>query len=735
MKIYPSNMNHLRYTKPTAQEIQEQYYFPCSITVLNLTTKIAEVFYYDGDGAECALGKTEIPSDYLIKKSLSKTDAAPTVIGLYPLKETGTYANLGNINAEAGKLNFASFDGSAWSLVNIDINIDFIKSEINGIEEIKDYQEIDWSYDVPENSSPWNNAFNIIPFSQNGFIYAFKVGLKNVNSSTVIKPFVCNYDDPTHTISNYQEIETITNDKYVSGDYFIQLSAPKEVSQGQYFGIKVENAIIVGKGDFPQNNNVIGLNSSNAFQQKLPGFLFKQSFWFFPEKSENNRVLINQRNALLELTPNTEIDILENVKFKSFDIFDKIPNFLGKLNNAQFSSNYPTKSATIVCVGDSIWGLTQHNTVLSNPTEMPPSLVAKNAMTNLFLEIAKKHYKADYKRFDYASAFTENGTFSTITASNQGYNWYDLDGGACHTRVGTTSNCYVQFQIDAKYPAFNFLDRTSINGVNQTVSVTQGNGYLQVLNSSNQWVEANGYVFSQLENDTSIRSNTTYQRRIRFRKTTSHKTDIVNIRITSSVNLLMYWGVELFERNYFEFINIGHGGRDINEFKGYIENEIYDRNPDLLLLELPLLNMIPYLTSLDDLKLRLDEFIFGDGRNGSTANTNALKVKSNNWADFEVIFVIPNFAIDYFSDNTETKSPNSPYNRMDFFRFAYGYLRQNKLAVIDISSEMIDYALLNFVNIQDFVEPSGVNGGTMLAEGIHPNDFGAKFICKLLKFL
>lgn len=119
MKIYPSNMNHLRYTKPTAQEIQEQYYFPCSITVLNLTTKIAEVFYYDGDGAECALGKTEIPSDYLIKNSLSKTDAAPTVIGLYPLKEPGIYPNLGNIDAQEGKLNFASFDGTTWSKVEV----------------------------------------------------------------------------------------------------------------------------------------------------------------------------------------------------------------------------------------------------------------------------------------------------------------------------------------------------------------------------------------------------------------------------------------------------------------------------------------------------------------------------------------------------------------------------------------------------------------------------------------
>ena len=49
--------------------------------------------------------------------SLNKTDTAPTVAGLYILEETGIYPNLGNIDAEAGKLNFASFDGTTWSLI------------------------------------------------------------------------------------------------------------------------------------------------------------------------------------------------------------------------------------------------------------------------------------------------------------------------------------------------------------------------------------------------------------------------------------------------------------------------------------------------------------------------------------------------------------------------------------------------------------------------------------------
>ena len=121
MKIYPSNLNHIRFTKPTNEEIQQEYNFPCSITVLNQALSTAEVFYYDGEGNEFPQGRFDIPSDYLFQKALLKTDTAPTTKGLYPLSETGVYTNLGGIEAQAGKLNFASFDGTTWSLIATDL--------------------------------------------------------------------------------------------------------------------------------------------------------------------------------------------------------------------------------------------------------------------------------------------------------------------------------------------------------------------------------------------------------------------------------------------------------------------------------------------------------------------------------------------------------------------------------------------------------------------------------------
>ena len=73
---------------------------------------------------------TKVETDFLLqqidkkvvggyKGDLKISDSAPTGIGYYILLETGVYTNLGGINAPIGKLNFASFDGTTWSKVEV----------------------------------------------------------------------------------------------------------------------------------------------------------------------------------------------------------------------------------------------------------------------------------------------------------------------------------------------------------------------------------------------------------------------------------------------------------------------------------------------------------------------------------------------------------------------------------------------------------------------------------------
>ena len=55
---------------------------------------------------------------------LNISDTAPTTKGIYALLEVGTYTNLGGLVTTANKLNFASFDGTTWSLIAVDIDVE-----------------------------------------------------------------------------------------------------------------------------------------------------------------------------------------------------------------------------------------------------------------------------------------------------------------------------------------------------------------------------------------------------------------------------------------------------------------------------------------------------------------------------------------------------------------------------------------------------------------------------------
>ena len=78
---------------------------------------------------------TKVETDYLLqqidkkvvggyKGDLKISDPSPTEIGYYILLDVGTYTNLGGINATAGNLNFASFDGTTWSKVESAVTVD-----------------------------------------------------------------------------------------------------------------------------------------------------------------------------------------------------------------------------------------------------------------------------------------------------------------------------------------------------------------------------------------------------------------------------------------------------------------------------------------------------------------------------------------------------------------------------------------------------------------------------------
>ena len=136
------------------------------------------------------------------------------------------------------------------------------------------------------------------------------------------------------------------------------------------------------------------------------------------------------------------------------------------------------------------------------------------------------------------------------------------------------------------------------------------------------------------------------------------------------------------------------------------------------------------------MNLLLDNFIFGDSRNGSAPWDNSLYIRSNGWVNFQVVFVIPNFAQDYYDGNVEIVSSITNYTKMDYYREAKAYLRRNQLPFIDTYDPMLKYIIKSgkWENIKSAIIASGIDGDTFLSDGIHPNDLGAAFLSNQIDF-
>ena len=107
-----------------------------------------------------------------IKGELAISDAAPTTQGLYILSDIGTYTNLGGIVTTTDKLNYAYFDGTTWSLVEVafpqntaKIETWSAKSYTQGSQVIKDgniyeAKEATIANEIPGISLKWAVVFS-----------------------------------------------------------------------------------------------------------------------------------------------------------------------------------------------------------------------------------------------------------------------------------------------------------------------------------------------------------------------------------------------------------------------------------------------------------------------------------------------------------------------------------------------------------------------------------------------
>lgn len=430
--------------------------------------------------------------------------------------------------------------------------------------------------------------------------------------------------------------------------------------------------------------------------------------------------------------------------------FNKYPNVNEKLKlffqKYLYSQSETAENKTrIISLGNSLLARHEHTSVLNVvPSENPPTLITKNIMAYLFEKL--KGIKPLYKRYDTVF-FTETGTFATTT--NAG--WDDNGDIFGTVKASNTDNANVLFTIPTDHDYFNFIDRKHnvTASSNVVVSVGSGNGVVQCrLEGQTAWVEANGFSFSQV-NGTANASlgvgNTQFQRRIEFKKVSAGigVAQAITIQNNAASTMFNYWGVELIPngKRYTQLINVARGGHTFNtsgsSLANYVQTDVFDRKPDLVILEIPLLNMVAASVDIETNVNSFIDFVYGD-RLGFE-NALSLKNKSNNWVDFQVLLIIPHHSRVHFATNSKFAVQSNGYTVESIYNAIKGeIIKRGDLPFIDISTVMlsaIDADALYNGDYYTALRSSGITGNGYMNDSLHPNDKGtliwAKELCPI----
>ncbi len=435
------------------------------------------------------------------------------------------------------------------------------------------------------------------------------------------------------------------------------------------------------------------------------------------------------------------------------------PQLLSKLSGFAAKMLHPADDVKIVLWGDSLMARDEFTSAGSiTPSELPPMLLTRNLAWYIWDNLPMR--KATYKRYDVAAYFTETGVWATSLSgdntANGGAdtNWDDEGDRSAYTRISDSATAAVAWTlgITDDESGCNLIFRTDTAGDSAaTITVAEGNGYLEYWNGSS-WAEANAATFSMRETDEGARrGNTIYNKRLKLRKATAHENDSVTVSVgkaTADADRLLFWGVELYDEINGKFIpqlvNSARGAHYLNtsppSIYDYMDDDVLDQNPDLVVFEIPLLNMIIEAgATFTGILNSVQDVIWGD-RGGAT-NTWNLKTISNGWADFQVLLIIPHHSqVHYDSGSAYTElvagvDCREIYNAVKSLIVSHGDVAMIDMATafertIDVGAYAGDYYAA--------VGGSGTTGETYTHDDIHQNDLGtliyARHICPVLDF-
>ncbi len=342
-------------------------------------------------------------------------------------------------------------------------------------------------------------------------------------------------------------------------------------------------------------------------------------------------------------------------------ILDSLPNFKKKFLEQQ-------EDVEVLLLGDSLFALQSNASNVTAPSTGLPNGCYQNHIQYQLWDFLVKN-KPMVNRWELTpNVFTRTGTW-TIFGSGSGSKFDSPSwGGEFRSYVATIHQCSdanasIQFTWNlADYEKLNWVYKKSLDGTaNVMIEITEGNGKAQVYNGT-QWVEANGYVFSQ---------KTTYQgsdsvsaggsgfavhlsdQKIKMRRVATTGTITLKFSKGTDSDYLYFWGTECWNGATIFITNVARAGRYLELLHNNFKNDVVERKPDLILFELPLINeysnysQVGYNTVVN----HVHDYIFGD-RSGNI-KADAMKLQLPITTD--VLFILPSWRQEYFSGNTPLK--------------------------------------------------------------------------------
>jgi hypothetical protein len=396
--------------------------------------------------------------------------------------------------------------------------------------------------------------------------------------------------------------------------------------------------------------------------------------------------------------------------------------------------DYSSQDLKMVITGNSLFARMTHTTDWGVDTldNMPPSCGSKNICYYLWHNLCPN--KAQYDRWD-SQTYTFNESGSWVDSTNS-VNWddrNDRDEGS-ETRFSITANASFKFgwRLDL-HEKLNVIYRTDTDGEDTvTVAVDGGDSQIQV-DSSGAWTEANGYAFSMKEVDQGAGyGNTIMQKRLRFKRVVTSGTDSITISKGSQAERLLYWGTERYNGYTLFIINVARGGHRISQLDDYWLDDVIDREPDIVIFQLPLFNESNQADEINEVRNNVHDHLWGD-RSGSETNNNYF-YRSDSLENFDLLCVIPHYRMRYFLENTSTfadtleggspETPKNMYNEVYNLFTSHERKNLNSIYLLDMGTISLIRAIREDYTYYNFFEGSGHTGSTFTNDDTHQNNKG-----------